>query len=967
MKFSNCLTLFVWLFLSMNGVHAQTTTESEKLPPVLNYVPENEVMALIEAEFALVEVGRNIPSNSSKALRSFRSFKNQHDVLLKAGNSEDLDDFNKAFEQGLALYVYYMTADQLGSHKARLEKIRQMNYKLGEWVFLKSTDPKRKNKVRLLQLAMGLGQPAYISDSVAKIIEIKDDADPKFSTAIKLLLYYNLQSSPSTAGSANQILADIAGKLLARQKVLVDLIEADATVANELSVDGSTGADRSNKLLQISQKAQSISEDGLRWRINGTLLHLWLAGVQNPDWRQAPLVEIRKESNALIMPVRERIVIEDIAGGDLKKGIAVYAALANQLRSQVISIQLDQRYLLLVKDLSIKTGSFEFHDKVLHELTQRYLKGNSRFNKPAKKAHYVFFLEYRRFLQNYLEKAIADNADSQFRNRVIAITAKFTKNYAAQRAEILTIKQLLASLYQKQNRHKEAVAELLDLAKDDPIRFYDQASQSQKILARWPVAPPWGQIPPGDKGERSTLIAIYQAKIKAQKALNRPRNWSDLAHLGLLYAATGQVKQLENLWAPEIAVARPDINVNGASGILLANYFKQKRWSDFIDLARLTEKKKILPTLEQNVLDVGKFYQVALYQRSSQHQKSGNLKAAIADQEEIIRRYPKDPKRPAYILETARMYRKNNQLPQAMGAISLLVREYPNNGLTKQGLLEGGEWGKSAKNRKILEAASEFYRIFIESFPSDKLLPVARYERANVLMKLKQFPLASQYLKAHAMDRRVAHLERVKGALLHIGLEDKYGDGSRAIASLVPVLNLAKPSYGEDIYLSCHIILARVATEKVNINEMAKEEKILAPFIQKRQDISEVLGYLRLTAANHYEYEIPFPSQAYGIDGYKPAVASILKSYRAVKGAYLRICAPRPNRYCESAYGRLKQYAQDTIDALQAMQLSGQIQTNMVAVLQKFQKDAIDLVVKDKQEFDKAFDNYRIANERKEY
>ena len=956
---------FIVLLACFDSLQAQVTTDREKLPPVLNYVPENEVMALIEAEFALAEVGRNIPTNSSKALRSFRSFKKAHDSLIDAGNNGDYKEFSKAFVQGLSLYTFYMINDTLGSHKARLGKIRSMNYKLGEWVFLKAQSASEKKRVRILQLAMGLGQPAYLSDSIAKIIDLQKDADPKFEIAIKLLLYYNLQSSPSTVGSANQIISDVKTKLNSRQSVLADLIKIDAEITNQLDKAGTAQGDRSKLLYAVSQKAQKIPEEGLRWRINGTILHLWLAGVQNPDWRQAPLVEVKNGGRGLIMPVSERIVIEDIASGDLKKGISIYAALAKQLRSQVISIELDQRYLLLVRDLTTKNGNFEFQDKVLNELVQRYKKGNTRFKKPYKKAHYVFFLEYRRFLQALLEKALTDGSTEQFRARVTKIAAVFAQSYQTNRNDILTIKQLLADLFQKQGRHKEAVAEYLDLAKDRPIKNYDLAAQSQKILARWPVAPPWGKIPQGDRGERATLIAIYQAKIKAQISLKRPRNWSDLAHLGLLYAATGQLKALEGLWLPELPAARPDTNVNGASGILLANFFKQKRWTDFINLARLTEKKKILPTLEQKVLDVAKFYQVALYQRSTQNQKAGNLKDAIKDQEEIIKRYPRDPKRPAYILETARMYQKNKQTADAMSAITLLVREYANHALTKQGLLEGGEWGKNSRDKSILEAASEFYRIFVDSFPTDKLLPVARYERAGVLMKLKQYPLASQYLKLHAQDRRVTPLERVKAALLHIGLEDKYGDGSRAVAGLVPVLNLAKPQFGEDIYLSCHIILARIATEKVNIQEMAKEEKILAPFIQKRADIGEVLGYLRLTAANHYDYEIPFPSQAYGIDSYKPAVASIQKAFAAVKRAYLRVCLPRPNRYCESTYGRLKQYAQDTIDALEAMQLSGQIQANMITVLQKYQQDALVEIRKDKKNFDEKFDEYRISNERK--
>ena len=52
----------------------------------------------------------------------------------------------------------------------------------------KETDTERRNYVQILYLAHGLGQPAYLSDSISKIIEKEKDAPKKFTNAIKLLL-----------------------------------------------------------------------------------------------------------------------------------------------------------------------------------------------------------------------------------------------------------------------------------------------------------------------------------------------------------------------------------------------------------------------------------------------------------------------------------------------------------------------------------------------------------------------------------------------------------------------------------------------------------------------------------------------------------------------------------------------------------------------------------------------------------
>ena len=41
---------------------------------------------------------------------------------------------------------------------------------------------------------------------------------------------------------------------------------------------------------------------------------------------------------------------------------------------------------------------------------------------------------------------------------------------------------------------------------------------------------------------------------------------------------------------------------------------------------------------------------------------------------------------------------------------------------------------------------------------------------------------------------------------------------------------------------------------------MKAEEKILNPYITRRLDVADVL-HSRLTMANHFEYEVPFPNQ----------------------------------------------------------------------------------------------------------
>ncbi len=963
------LVTFLALCWNLSLLGQDETMQFDKLPPILNYVPENELMSLIEAEFNLQHVGENIPSNGRRAAKQYREVKKNYKGLIARADSAELSTFHKFFEDALQVYAYYISTDYLGKAKARINQLREIIYKLGEWVYLKETDADKRLNVQILYLAHGLGQPAYLADSISKIIEKDKNAPENFVNPIKLLLYFNLNRSPSTAGSAKMILDQVAGKLTTRQQVIVDLIALQNRTVGEEDV-GQTDispAQNRNILLDISRKAQRIKELGLRWRVNSTILDLWLRMNKSIDWRNAPLIEIESKSGIVITPILERIVIEEIASGNLSKGIKTYKALSKAFRSQIISIQLDNRYLSLSIKFAKKTSDYEFLDRIYYELVTRYQKPNSRFNKPARKAYVAFFLGYNQYIQSLLEQGLSGKLDTKAKIRIANIAKKFTSTFASARTQILKNKELLAKLYENLKKYKEAVTEYLDLTKEDPLNFYEKASHPQKILASWPESPPWGKIGRGSKAERLHLIKIYEALVSAQKDKDEKVNWVDLAHLGLLYGVTGQITKAEDLWAPEIKNASPSPHVNGASGILLAFYYRQKKWDQFINLARTAENKKILPTLEQQVLDMKKFYKIALVQRSQESIRESKWKAAIADYEEVVSRYPKEPNRPALLAEIGRLYVKSKDILGGMTAIKKLLTEYPNSAQTKKSLLEAGAWGSGSKDAKVLAEAANFYKWYLENFTNDPNVPKARFECAKIYIMLKQYPQASGYLKDHALDRRVNVPDRVRAALMHINLEDKYGERERAIASLVPVIRMVKPNFGDDLNISAHVILARVATEKVNIQQMKIEEKILAPHISRRLDVADALGYLRLSMANHFEYEIPFPNEPHGIDTFRPTIDKIFKAFRIIQDSYERICLARENRYCEPAYGRLKQFSQDALDAIAAVELVGKIQPKMLKVLKEYQQNILQEVREEKQKFDRLFDKYRIANERKEF
>ena len=89
-----------------------------------------------------------------------------------------------------------------------------------------------------------------------------------------------------------------------------------------------------------------------------------------------------------------------------------------------------------------------------------------------------------------------------------------------------------------------------------------------------------------------------------------------------------------------------------------------------------------------------------------------------------------------------------------------------------------------------------------------------------------------------------------------------------------------------------------------------------------------------------------------------------MKSFNVIQRSYERVCYP--GKLPQGASLRVaKQFAQDTIDALGALELGGQVQPKMQQVLTEYKKSALTKVMAEKQKFDQAFDKYRITREKR--
>ncbi|MFW7378621.1 MAG: tetratricopeptide repeat protein [Oligoflexus sp.] len=934
-------SILLTLFLSM-GSDANAQSSGERMPPLIEFSISNEIPFLVEYGFVLKHRAKHFPISSEDA---FKSYDQVMEVGKKLADRADKAQLKELYETYFQLYDVYQFLGKLDWQpqvETRIQEMRQLIYRMGEWIYLKESRDDKRRSVRFSYLALGLGDPSFQQDAIRELLGMKNKAPAQYRPAIHLLSYYYLSSTESTLTAARKYLQKHQKELTRYERKVISVIQAriDAGLVGDKKV-AEAKPDIAKSLLSLSEQVKKSRYEGVRNRIDGTILHTWMAINPQADWRRIPLSDVANRSRSMPAGLMERMILEEVKEGQFLRGSQVYNKLSQDFAASPVVAKIDLRRLKLIKLHVAQSQQYELALRSYQELLQKYsqeLPGHeSRF---LRQVHVSIARDFEAYSLEVIKAAQQAEFPADNRLAVAAIGQGFVQRFANQRLAVKAVKEELAKLLELAGKAKEAVQLFLDLAKDDAEKYLPLAIQAQMKAARWPSDIPWVEPQADSRMERAALAKMIEDYRQVLVQKNQALDWYHLAHLGLIYRQLGTAEKAETLWRDHVQYAKAGDASQGAFGLLLMTYFKAENWNELIQVFQVAEQKGVTPSFENRLLNSEAMYQLALLKRAQTYQAGKQWAEALADYTAFVNRFKEDRRRILAIYQTVHLHRQLDQLNLAVDQIKLMIQDYPQQALSKRAILEGAQWTQAA-GREHLQQAAFLFQTFMDMFANDPLMPKARLQLAYVQQSLQDYQNASQNFRNHALDGKVAKAERVRAALHHIRLAAVDGDLRQATTIMEPVLKLSDRGQKSD-FISAHVILARLATEKQQEQQMSQLEELLLPYIKERKDVAEAIGMLRLSRLEAKEYEIPFSQNLETVESYRSAIDTVYQRFLEISKAYDQVCKDGDNSLCYQAYVRTRQYAQEALDATGSMMVGKQIEAEQLEELRRLQNAHLD-------------------------
>lgn len=922
------------------------------LSPLVEFSISNEIPFLVEYSFVLKHRAKYFPISYDDAIEAFQKAMTKGQEIADRADRAPIRELYETYHHLYDIFQFLGKLNWNHQIETNIGELRQLLYRLGEWIYLKENREEQRRGVRVSYLALGIGQPAFHNDAVRELLAMKSQMPRQFRSSMHLLSIYHLYGSESTVANARRYIQRFQKELGRYERKVLALIQARyeaGIIANERV--GAAKPNLGQSLLSLSETIRRSRYEGVRNRIDGTILDTWVKVQPNIDWRRVPLSDVANRSQKMPAGLVERMVLEDVREGHILRGLQVYSRLSEEFAGQPVLAHIDLRRSRLAKQHAERSGQHEVAMRTFNELLQKYGPENEQQSLKTRMARQVYvslFRDYEGYLRELLKRAQSKEATMNMRQLAISGAQNFVQRFARQRGAIRPVMEELGNLMDLLGRPKEAVQIFMDLARDDPGRYKPMAIESQKKAARWPSKPPWGEIPAEARQERIALAKMIEEFTHSDVASQL--DWDSIAHLGLLHRALGQPGRAEELWREYLPRAMAGDASQGALGLMMMDYFQRNQWSELIELFQLVDRRQLSVSINNRPINPEVFYQNARLKRAQVQAEQEKWREALVDLQAFADRFVEDRRRPMVLYQMTQLHRKSDQLELAIAQIRTMIKDYPQMPVTKRAVLEGAHWAQTAAGPFASEAAS-LYQHYVETYPDDQLMPRARFQLAQVQLSLNANREASRHFRAHSRDERVGGVERLRAALSHVRLEADGGGLEQALVEMEPVLRAADRSSPAD-YVSAQILLAKIALNRQDVQRMSQIEAVLIPYASDRPDAAEAIGMLRFSRVEGRQFEIPFAQSMQSADTYRGSLDHIYKHFQEIARAYDQVCQEGDNTFCYRAYERNRQFAQDAMDAVGSLVVSHEADAEILDELRKQQRNHID-------KLKESFDYYR--------
>ncbi|MES2743940.1 MAG: hypothetical protein V4655_00875 [Bdellovibrionota bacterium] len=774
-----------------------------------------------------------------------------------------------------------------------------------------------------------------ISDLIPLKDKLKDNKD--MVNAIDLMVGYSLASSPSSQAQGLQTMARVNNDVSIYGRLATKLSEA--VIEFGLDADGqSVGAIKStaeSKLSYCVQLARAMPA-GLQHIVMNSAAYIWVKANPNDDKRSPAFM---KDGFPAVVPVdfmRERDALIELRAANYQAASALYKKIASAYQPGPAQSAVDSRIWELDILQFQKTGS-------MTELEASFAALRAKYLPQGKKGFYAMVGDsYRKVLDSNLDAGLSPQGAAAQKTMAIQFATKYLAT-EQDRVIAYPLKAKLALLYRSQKMFREAVETYLDIAKDQPLKNYVMAIESQSQLASWSNIPDFTNKSKDKVPERQKLLSIYETV----GSINKNTDWGVISHVGLLNRVLGNTKAAEQLWTKTLASNPAHKYANEAAGLMLSEYNTAARHDELIELIHLVVSKKVTPTLKAAPVNYKPWLADSLFKAGNAELSKNNLPKAVKYLEEFTIVFPTEPRFASAGHSLALGYKGMNKLVPALNMSKGIAEKFPKYPLRAKLLLQAGEW--AAATQPTWEFAFYFYTKYLTDFKTEANIPTIRTTLAELYFKRKLYGWSSRLYREQSVSPQVPKDQQLKAAARAMEIEDQFGEAKEAYGSAQRVIALAGPA--DPSRYRAFAFMGRYVANNKDLKGMNDLEQKIVPLVKMSKDVMEAVGFMRYRRAELLFKPIVNNENNLQLRDPDATVKKYYGRFEEERKNYLNVCQIGITAYCAPAMLKLTTIARQGQEAVEKITIAETLGPNRVNGFKVFKQLQVSKILQAKKDY----------------
>ena len=281
-------------------------------------------------------------------------------------------------------------------------------------------------------------------------------------------------------------------------------------------------------------------------------------------------------------------------------------------------------------------------------------------------------------------------------------------------------------------------------------------------------------------------------------------------------------------------------------------------------------------------------------------------------------------------------YHNNNNHPESIQTLIVLVETYPKSKFEKPALLLGGEWSIPMAYE---EQTIFFFQRFANKYSNDRKVIEIRETLASLYLGRQIYGNATRLYLAQSKDKRVSKEQRLSAAMAVMDLEERHGDQRFAKEGAKIARRLAKED--EESMALIYAFDARQAAKKNKKKTVSRIERKLARISMDSRDVRESLAQTRMILASGHDLQDDKQVYNLGLKDPKKALDKRYATFMKIKKDLDKVCEAGSSSFCAPAMMKLSDYSRKTLTAIEDISM---VQTLAESEVKEFEDRKLHII-----------------------